>query len=518
MANQWLTGSGVPSTGIGQVTDYYRDTVNNLVYYRENAFTWTVVPAFTPNPDGIGTTWLHGNVPPLTGQGSDGDYYYDEVQLIVYRKDGATWVPKGSLDFIGVYGVQWGNGIGAPASTVPLNGLPAGSFYLDVDTSDIYFKPPSMVWELKGQLGGGGGGGSPVTVADVTGAQSTANLSNDAAFATPSSTTYPSTTAVKAYADGLITKVWKDQGNYNVSSGASWPTSANTIGALPIKAGNLWIVIGAATNGTTLTGGIVVSNGDVIRAKIDNATNSAADWAANESNLGYTPENVLNKATALSMGTINDTNYPTVKLMNDNFVGVNAQNLDNTQKAQVKANIGLATADDLSEKTLTPTNLYFTPARAIASLLSTYSVAMTNAVVLATDSIVIALGKLQKQITDLGTPLALTNLRYSFNARAVTSYTIADTDVTPNGGVLVVLTQAGAAIACSLGTPMSLSRAVGDSVNIVQGGAGVVTVVADGTCTFTGASTTGTTAVFTNAGETKTFIAETLTSWRVIGA
>lgn len=175
MANQWLTGSGVPSTGIGQVTDYYRDTVSNLVYYRENAFTWTVVPAFTPNPDGIGTTWLHGNVPPLTGQGSDGDYYYDEVQLIVYRKDGATWVPKGSLDFIGVYGVQWGNGIGAPASTVPLNALPAGSFYLNVETSDIYYKEPSMSWVLKGQLGGGGGGGSSVTVENALNSNSTVN-------------------------------------------------------------------------------------------------------------------------------------------------------------------------------------------------------------------------------------------------------------------------------------------------------------------------------------------------------
>ncbi len=158
MANQWLTGSGVPSTGIGQVTDYYRDTVSNLVYYRENAFTWVVVPAFTPNPDGIGTTWLHGDVPPLTGQGSDGDYYYDEVQLIVYRKDVATWVPKGSLDFIGLYGVQWGNGLGAPANIPSLNNLPAGSFYLDVATSDIYYKNPSLVWEAKGQLGLGSTG------------------------------------------------------------------------------------------------------------------------------------------------------------------------------------------------------------------------------------------------------------------------------------------------------------------------------------------------------------------------
>ena len=149
MANQWLTGSGVPSTGIGQVTDYYRDTVSNLVYYRENAFTWVVVPAFTPSPDGIGTTWLHGATAPLTAQGSDGDYFYEDTHKIVYRKEGSTWVAKGSLDFIGIYGVQWGNGLGAPVSSVPLDALPAGSFYLDVVTSDIYYKGPSMSWELK---------------------------------------------------------------------------------------------------------------------------------------------------------------------------------------------------------------------------------------------------------------------------------------------------------------------------------------------------------------------------------
>ena len=158
MANQWLTGEGAPSTGLGSTTDYYRDTVASVVYYKENSTTWVAVPAFTPNPDGIGTTWLHGNVPPLTGQGSDGDYYYDEVQLIVYRKDGATWVPKGSLDFIGIYGVQWGNGLGAPANIPSLNNLPAGSFYLDVATSDIYYKNPSLVWEAKGQLGLGSTG------------------------------------------------------------------------------------------------------------------------------------------------------------------------------------------------------------------------------------------------------------------------------------------------------------------------------------------------------------------------
>ncbi len=175
MANQWLTGSGEPTLGTGVVTDYYRDTVTNLVYYRENLTTWVTVSAFTPNPDGVGTTWLHGTVPPLASQGEDGDYFYEETDKIVYRKVGSIWVAKGSLDFIGIYGVQWGNGLGAPANTPPLNALPAGSFYFDVTTSDFYFKPPSMVWELKGQLGGGGGSGSAVTVEDVLTSTSSVN-------------------------------------------------------------------------------------------------------------------------------------------------------------------------------------------------------------------------------------------------------------------------------------------------------------------------------------------------------
>lgn len=106
--------------------------------------------------------------------------------------------------------------------------------------------------------------------------------------------------ATTSYIDTSVTKVWKDQGDYDVSGGTAWPTSANTIGAVAIKAGNLWVVAGAAVNGTTLTGGKVVSNGDTIRALIDAATNAGADWGVSEANLGYTPENQANKVQNLS--------------------------------------------------------------------------------------------------------------------------------------------------------------------------------------------------------------------------
>ena len=160
MANLFLTGSGAPTSGIGEATDYYRDTVTNLIYYKDSPTNWVGVPSLIPTPDGVGTTWLYGSGEPSNSIGEPNDYYRNETNGVVYRKDGSNeWQPKGTLDFIGVYGVQWGNGLGAPANIAPLNNLPAGSFYLDVATSDIYYKDPSLAWVLKGQLGGGGGGG-----------------------------------------------------------------------------------------------------------------------------------------------------------------------------------------------------------------------------------------------------------------------------------------------------------------------------------------------------------------------
>ncbi len=167
MANLFLTGSGAPTSGIGEATDYYRDTVTNLIYYKDSPTNWVGVPSLIPTPDGVGTTWLYGSGEPSNSIGEPNDYYRNETNGVVYRKDGSNeWQPKGTLDFIGVYGVQWGNGLGAPANIAPLNNLPAGSFYLDVTTSDIYYKDPSLAWVLKGQLGGGGGGGGSVTVVD----------------------------------------------------------------------------------------------------------------------------------------------------------------------------------------------------------------------------------------------------------------------------------------------------------------------------------------------------------------
>jgi hypothetical protein len=551
MAKQWLTGSGVPSTGIGQVTDYYRDTVSNLVYYRENAFTWVVVPAFTPSPDGIGTTWLHGATAPLTAQGSDGDYFYEDTHKIVYRKEGATWVAKGSLDFIGIYGVQWGNGLGAPVSNVPLDTLPAGSFYLDVVTSDIYYKGPSMSWELKGQLGdgggGGGGGGSSVTVEDALNSTSTtnalsanqgkvlndakaplvsptftgtvkaptvinttdndeiattafvhnitdtigasisgkANLDSPAFTGTPTAPTpqtEPSldnstklaTTAfvnvvanaavatANAYADGLVVNLWDDRGTFNPSSGA-WPTSANGGSGVSgaIQAGDVWTSSGAGT----LTGGVTVEVGDVIRALVDLAGNTSTAWAVTQNNIGYTAENSANKATDLS--SPNDTKYPTTKAIVDNVLSI---------------------------------------------LLTNYTEAAVNSAVSTSDSSLTAFGKLQKQITDaVANAVSLSALRYVVTTPTISgnAYSVVGTDVSASGNKIIKLTNA-TTIAVTLPSPNALTppASIGDSFNIRQGGAGGITITGS---TLSGAN--GTSAIAT----TITLIAESATSWMVVG-
>ena len=117
----------------------------------------------------------------------------------------------------------------------------------------------------------------------------------------------------KAYADSLVVGLWDDRGGYNPTGTSLYPTSSNggsgDLGA--VLKGDIWTVSVAGT-----INGITVQIGDTVRALQDvPADNTNAHWAIGENNIGYIPENQVNKATNFS--TVDNTKYPSVKAVND---------------------------------------------------------------------------------------------------------------------------------------------------------------------------------------------------------
>src|SRR5687768_5025930 len=87
------------------------------------------------------------------------------------------------------------------------------------------------------------------------------------------------------------------RGNFDASGGA-YPTSAaggsGTAGAV-LKA-DFWII----SVGGTLPTGQVVEAGDWVVAKIDTPGNTQANWSIIQNNIGFTPQNIINTAVALT--------------------------------------------------------------------------------------------------------------------------------------------------------------------------------------------------------------------------
>ncbi len=111
----------------------------------------------------------------------------------------------------------------------------------------------------------------------------------------------------RAYAESLVVGLWDDRGNYNASVNA-YPSSGGSGTAGAILKGDIWTV----SVGGTLPTAQVVGVGDTVRALIDTPGNTQANWAIQEQNIGYTPENSSNKSTSTSLGS-SDTLYPSQK-------------------------------------------------------------------------------------------------------------------------------------------------------------------------------------------------------------
>jgi len=93
-----------------------------------------------------------------------------------------------------------------------------------------------------------------------------------------------------AYVDSLVVGLWDDRGSYDASVNA-YPSSGGSGVAGAIKKGDIWTV----SVGGTLPTGLVVIAGDTVRALVDTPGNTQSNWAIAENNIGYVPENVVNK-------------------------------------------------------------------------------------------------------------------------------------------------------------------------------------------------------------------------------
>ena len=105
-------------------------------------------------------------------------------------------------------------------------------------------------------------------------------------MANSSSTTLATSTAIKTYIDANVGSLGNLEGAWDASSG-SFPVGSSPVAGT--KAGDYWYVSVAGT-----TGGVAFNIGDVVVAKINNAsTSSAADWIQLEVNRDQATTTVL---------------------------------------------------------------------------------------------------------------------------------------------------------------------------------------------------------------------------------
>lgn len=132
--------------------------------------------------------------------------------------------------------------------------------------------------------------GSTADVAEVTIITDLANAS---------STTLATSSAVKTYVDANIGALGNLEGGWSAASGA-FPVGSSPVAGT--KAGDYWYVTTAGT-----TGGVAFNVGDVIIAKVNNAsTSSAADWIQLEVNRDQATETVLGLVEIATQTETND--------------------------------------------------------------------------------------------------------------------------------------------------------------------------------------------------------------------
>jgi len=115
--------------------------------------------------------------------------------------------------------------------------------------------------------------------------------------------------ATISYVDGLVAGLLDDRGSWDVTATLQYPNTGGSGPAGAIMKGDIWFISG----GPGTIGGIPVVNGDSVRALVDAPGQLALNWNILETNLTYTPENVDNKDTDVSLAADSDLKYASQK-------------------------------------------------------------------------------------------------------------------------------------------------------------------------------------------------------------
>lgn len=117
--------------------------------------------------------------------------------------------------------------------------------------------------------------------------------------------------ATKAYAEGLVAGLLDDRGSYDASTN-TFPSTGGSGTSGAILKGDFWYISVAGT-----LGGQAVTIGDSVRALVDAPAQTSSNWSVLETNIGYVPENVSNKATTMTGNTTSNIVYLTAKAIYD---------------------------------------------------------------------------------------------------------------------------------------------------------------------------------------------------------
>lgn len=409
-------GTTIPSSGLGVDGDFYIRTGAWTIYGPKAGGAWGSATSLVgpAGADGAaGNTILYGTGAPSNGTGVDGNFYIATNTNFIYGpKASGTWPagtsivgPKGdqgdagagaalaikdegttltasatSIDFIGAGVTASGSGsitVAIPAATKASVGLGNADNTSDADkpvstaqAAAISAKEPTFAAGTNSQWLRGDKTFQTLTKSDV----SLGNVDNTSDANKPVSTAQATAdtaalNAAKAYADSLVVGLWDDRGNYNASVN-TFPASGGSGSAGAVLKGDIWTITVAGT-----LGGTAVSAGQTVRATVDTPGQTAGNWAISVAGLANIDDAISDGVTgrAPSQNAVFDA----LVLKEDAIAaGTTAQYLR-----------GNKTWSDFA-----------TDVRAV--VLTGISFATGTAVV-AGDTVLAAIGKLQKQITDL---------------------------------------------------------------------------------------------------------------------